>query len=207
MMSHYETLGVKPDASAAEIKRAYYRKAKEAHPDKGGDPATFTPIANAYETLKDPARRQLYDATGQDRQESIDKAVESLLMQLFSQVLNSPDDLPLVRTVEAQIKEGMKKMPDAVKALTDRQSKLEAKRKKIKAKGSNLVHMLIDRELTGIAQQIANWDREKAIGEACLKELESYSEEWKPVFMEEFSTMQADLYLKFQEQTDARFFR
>ena len=33
-MSHYETLGVKPDADAAEIKRAYRKRAERAHPDK-----------------------------------------------------------------------------------------------------------------------------------------------------------------------------
>lgn len=35
-MSHYDTLDVPKDADAAAIKRAYRRKAKEAHPDRSG---------------------------------------------------------------------------------------------------------------------------------------------------------------------------
>jgi molecular chaperone DnaJ len=35
-MSYYEELGVKPDATSEEIRSAYRRKAKHAHPDRRG---------------------------------------------------------------------------------------------------------------------------------------------------------------------------
>jgi molecular chaperone DnaJ len=55
---YYEVLGVKKDASADEIKKAFRRKAIELHPDKqGGDEAKF-------EVLKDPSKKQRYDQFG-----------------------------------------------------------------------------------------------------------------------------------------------
>jgi DnaJ-class molecular chaperone len=57
-------LGVGKEASSSEIKKAYYNKARELHPDKGGDPEKFKEVQKAYEILSDDNRRGLYDATG-----------------------------------------------------------------------------------------------------------------------------------------------
>lgn len=61
----YETLGVSCEATPEEIRSAYRRKAKSAHPDKGGDPKRMAVLSAAYAVLADPVRRQRYDDTGQ----------------------------------------------------------------------------------------------------------------------------------------------
>src|SRR5215468_7902306 len=64
---YYATLGVRRDANADEIKKAYRRLARELHPDINPDPATqerFKEITQAYEVLSDPEKRQLYDLGG-----------------------------------------------------------------------------------------------------------------------------------------------
>jgi hypothetical protein len=63
--SLYKVLDVKPAASAKEIKRAYYKLAKENHPDKHPDKEEeFLKIHTAYETLYNEDSRKSYDEWG-----------------------------------------------------------------------------------------------------------------------------------------------
>ena len=66
---YYKILGVKKDATAAEIKKAYRKEAIRWHPDKNPDnqeEATqkFQAIGEAYEVLSDEGRRRQYDQFG-----------------------------------------------------------------------------------------------------------------------------------------------
>lgn len=61
MQNLYVLLGVAPNASADEVKSAFRRKAREAHPDLKGDGAQFVAIKDAYALLGNPERRALYD--------------------------------------------------------------------------------------------------------------------------------------------------
>ncbi|HVV66930.1 MAG TPA: molecular chaperone DnaJ [Candidatus Saccharimonadales bacterium] len=61
---YYEVLGVKKDASADEIKKAFRRAAIEHHPDRGGDEEKFKELNEAYEVLKDSEKRKRYDQFG-----------------------------------------------------------------------------------------------------------------------------------------------
>lgn len=60
-MDYYDVLGVDSKAHDKDIKSAFREKAKRYHPDAGGDPEKFRQINEAYETLKDPSKRQQYD--------------------------------------------------------------------------------------------------------------------------------------------------
>ncbi|MDR3284785.1 MAG: DnaJ domain-containing protein [Treponema sp.] len=64
MENYYALLGVSPEASLSEIKRAYRKKAKEFHPDVGGDNSEqFAVVAKAYEILSDVKHRALFDSS------------------------------------------------------------------------------------------------------------------------------------------------
>lgn len=64
-MTHYECLRVDPNASLEEIRAAYRRAARDAHPDRHGDGSAqrMASVNEAWRVLGDADRRRIYDAS------------------------------------------------------------------------------------------------------------------------------------------------
>ncbi len=187
-MSLYDTLGVPPDASAAEIKKAFRKKAAQHHPDRGGDTEKMAEINRALDVLSDPARRERYDQTGEDgnRVPTLDESAQNLIIQLFSQAMEKvPDTQNIFIRIAGHISSVQRSEQQRKSTVQRNITKLERKLKRIKfkGKGRNFIEALIQHQISALRQECSQIDeRHKAADRALemLKEFDFEVEKLEP---------------------------
>ena len=132
-MTLYEVLGVAPDATPEQIKKAYQRLAMKYHPDRmeGGDDRHFKKIQGAYEVLSDPERRELYDATGETEKPKMD-AAETLVSQLFAGAVDNNVKGDLIEQITKLVKQASANMNNEILKARTEVEKLARYRGRIK---------------------------------------------------------------------------
>lgn len=76
--NHYDTLGLphNSNVSKEQIKRAYFERAKETHPDLNPDDPyakkNFREVSHAYQILSDPSSKLHYDSLGTDPEQGVE---------------------------------------------------------------------------------------------------------------------------------------
>ena len=146
-MTHYDTLGVPRDADSAAIKRAYRKKSRAAHPDKGGDHTAMVAVNRAFDTLSDPEKRARYDATGEDDkpQRGIDDQARDAVMQIFTALLDRLGDGDnALEAVARQLAHNLAQIRGSIATAEKRITRLERARKRLKAKRKTARNFLAD---------------------------------------------------------------
>lgn len=107
----YDVLGVEPEATPAEIKKSYYLRAREHHPDRNrNDPSAHTKfqlIGEAYQILSDERLRKAYDERGKD---AIDNVPKMDAGPLYAMIFGSDQFEPIMG--ELQIATQLKGMAE-----------------------------------------------------------------------------------------------
>lgn len=186
-MDPYRILGVAKTATAAEIKAAYRRLSKLAHPDVGGDRETFERIRAAYDVLKDPASRDHFDTTGEVRGGQPDNAhaeAVSALGSAFNGTISrivqqglDPKKADIIAMMRAQLEgEIMSRTPKLEEAIAERAVWVEMRSRfttTAEDKPNHLVGM-VDAKIARIDQAVQAIGRMDDTANAALELLDDY---------------------------------
>ncbi|KAI0564734.1 Chaperone J-domain containing protein [Gracilaria domingensis] len=159
----YDVLGIKPDASPAQIRKAYYKMAQRYHPDKNPDDseatAKFQEVSAAYQILSDPVKREEYHRLGE--QAATDETLmdpKALFALMFSDFDHIVGDLATATILRASLDaengqeggsdgQGASSSTQVPQSTEERQKEAERARKRKKqqfqtAREAHLVHLL-----------------------------------------------------------------
>jgi curved DNA-binding protein CbpA len=153
---HYSTLDVFEDASQEAIRAAYRRKAKENHPDRGGNSEKMSKINRAYETLSSAARRLNYDRTGQDRPPDTERFARDMIIGQINAWLSSDvNSGDLVKDITEVLDKEISQLHNNIAGIQKFCLKLQRRVNKLKFKGSgpDFVKIAIDTRIRETSQQ------------------------------------------------------
>ncbi len=166
----YEMLGVPKDASAEEIDAAYRRRARETHPDNGGNARAFKELAEAALILRDPGRRLLYDQTGRKQGDTVEDVVAAYLLEAFK---DAQDPIRFICDQVAEQREQYRIMveraPQRIKRLKEKMATFSSHNAETK---KSVALRFIERKLTeaieGIEKEVRSAEEKIKLGTAVL---------------------------------------
>lgn len=141
----YAELSIPRAASPAEVKRAYRKRAKDAHPDAGGTAEDFNRLSRAFLVLSDPVRRAKYDHTGEVDEREPDNALSiavSIIVGYFSAAVSDciskgrdPCGMDLVATGRAYFEQQIKLFTQQKQPIEKAAKAMEKVEKRLRGKG------------------------------------------------------------------------
>lgn len=165
----YEVLGVDAGASAEVVKKAYRKKARAVHPDRGGDTAEFQVLAHAYSILGDPESRSRYDSVGEQEATPELAGIAQVLSAAFSTTMatmvqnkQSCDQVSVVRMMRQFIQDQNASNEQGLGFAARMERELKKAAKRIKKKGDDgVLRGVIEAELEKGRQVFAQLNARK----------------------------------------------
>ena len=156
----YRELGISPEATEKEIKRAYHKLAQRLHPDKNRIRAAekqFQRINNAYNLLMDPVQRRQYEEHQSDREgtssgyftmrvtpskRAFAPIPEAQVVYLLTEIMASPD---AERSNKADVNLNLTLIIDQSNSMSD-----ENRMKKVKAAAQEIIGQLKPQDILSV---------------------------------------------------------
>jgi curved DNA-binding protein CbpA len=169
MTDLYKILGVRKNASAAAIRKAFRQKAADSHPDRNlDDPAAaaeYRAVVGAYRILSDPDKRRRYDATGNadaapDNREAV---LVGVLATCFQQVVGGlvqssrePTRHDIVEEMRSVFRAKIQAAADERQKMAKGLAKLRQLLHRFNVKdGANLIDEIITNDIGVLEKQMA----------------------------------------------------
>ncbi len=187
MIDPYATLGLDRDADAAAVKRAYRRLAKTAHPDGGGDISAFETVTAAYDLLRDPVRRKVYDDTGYDPQmaDALDLKGLMVLETLVNDIIldeREPGSFDPVAALRRKLTDDILKNRFHILELERHRNRVRQHMDRLARRpGADVLGSMLRARSQSIAEAIRTAERQIEAIEQAYAMIEGYAYELEPV--------------------------
>ena len=178
----YKVLGIPRDASAAEVKKAFKRSAKSAHPDAGGSAEAFTQVKLAHMVLSDDTARAKYDATGEVEEPQIDVTDQAALNIIGGMlgVFLTQDKDPFSDDLAALMVKRILDQKQVIEAGITKLERAESRARRLKAKfkrkgdGENKLAAMLDWQAKTAAENITQQRKQIIIADRAIAILKDY---------------------------------
>lgn len=153
MEDHYKTLGIQRDATKEQIRAAYRRAARQAHPDReGGTTERMQAVNAAYEVLIDEERRRAYDAGETDGSPKAEAM--AILRSIFTEAIRD-NVLDPFKFALGKIRRSEEGAQAEIEVMRRAISSMEQQRDRIKAKGGrDLYHETLNNGIRTAENQV-----------------------------------------------------
>jgi curved DNA-binding protein CbpA len=173
----YEILGIDPSSSEEEIKVAFRRAAKDAHPDREGGSAERMSLVNqAYQLLCDAGWRAAYDVGhGTAQVIPLERRAKDFLLHLAGMVIRAPLSVNMV----VALAQGITNQQQAVReSRTKTLSEIEGLRqrlRRLKGPPENFLEDLIKQEIANGERLLVTYDSDELVMVKALEILRDFS--------------------------------
>lgn len=171
----YQELKVPPTATPEEIKKAYRKRARATHPDKGGKTEDFQAVNKAYQVLSDPTLRKNYDETGSTEVESLQEIFDNLVIVAAERV-DDPTTQNILKGASALLDEGLSKAHKQLDNLKKEKKKWQEIEKRLhkKKKAPSSLLLKIAQRIKGAEHEMGRAELDIKQGAEMRKMLEEY---------------------------------
>jgi len=176
---YYEILGVTRNADIKQIKLMYRLKARELHPDKGGDPEAFKKLAEAYRVLSNAKLRARHDK-GEDplqQERTVLQQAMGRIATLFAQHIEQCRlDQDIIDLMKRSVSNGIKQLDNDIDKARNKRLKIEAmgERMKFDGDGENVFAGALDKAIRDVDRQLDGLTNEMAVIKQASSILEHY---------------------------------
>lgn len=200
----YDLLGVDKEAKPAEIKAAYRRLVKIAHPDAGGDPDEFVKITMAYNTLLDPKLREAYDLSGQYGDENalqvqlrVIEHIGTMLEEIILSIDVPIESIDIIVSMREHMRVTKYKYQDEEDRLTKLLQSLHKAHKQIKRRGEgrNIFVPIVEKKIAESAKAFNIVQQQLRDVDRVVEELSRYEN-----IVEVIRTIQAGAYASSEQR-------
>jgi curved DNA-binding protein CbpA len=175
--SLYDKLGVEKNASKEEIKNAYRKKAKENHPDAGGNKEAMSELAEIYSILSNDKKRAKYDATGETKETPFGERFMGFINEIFVRMIEEEGDVvhkDLIKAFQNKAKVILNELIKAKQKQERNQKKFTEVLTRLKSKNNKHVFMVLESKQNDLKQSISQYEDEIEFINKCIDALKSY---------------------------------